>query len=65
VQNSNKHIKKIVRHIGHLPGLFCRLDVRGSVHHSTIHKENPTRCNSVSNFFYSIFIWSSTRFGRL
>ena len=27
-----------------------RLGVRGSVHHSTIHKENPTRCNNVSNF---------------
>jgi len=23
---------------------------------------NPTRCNSVSNFFYFIFIWSSTCF---
>jgi len=40
-------------------------DVHGSVHHSTIHKEkNPTRCNNVSNFYYSIFIWSSTCFGR-
>jgi hypothetical protein len=26
------------------------LDVRGFVHHSTVHKENPTRCNSVSDF---------------
>jgi len=47
--------------------LFCWLrkwvDVRGSVHHSTIHKENPTRCNSVSKFYF-IFIWSSTCFGR-
>jgi len=24
-----------------------------------IHKENPTRCNNVSKFYYSIFIWSS------
>jgi len=39
------------------------LDVRVSVHHSTIHKENPTRCNSVSKFYF-IFIWSSTCFGR-
>jgi len=38
-------------------------DVRGSVHHSIIHKENPTRCNSVSEF-YPIFTWSSTCFGR-
>jgi hypothetical protein len=27
-----------------------KFDVRGSVHHIIIHKENPTRCNSVSNF---------------
>jgi len=42
------------------------LDVRRSVHHksSTIHKENPTRCNNVAKFYYSIFIWSSTCFGR-
>ena len=31
-------------------------DVRGSVHHSIIHKENPKRCNNVSKFYYSIFI---------
>jgi len=24
-----------------------KLDVRGSVHHSTIRKGNPTRCNNV------------------
>jgi len=27
-------------------------------------KKNPTRCNNVSKFYYSIFIWSSTCFGR-
>jgi len=27
-------------------------------------KKNPTRCNNVSTFYYSIFIWSSTCFGR-
>jgi hypothetical protein len=27
-----------------------KLDVRGSVHHGAVHKENPTRCNSVSTF---------------
>jgi len=27
-------------------------------------QKNPTRCNSVSKFCYSIFIWSSTCFGR-
>jgi len=42
---------------------FCDVHVRGSVHRSIIHKENPTRCNSVSKF-YSIFIWNSTCFGR-
>jgi len=40
----------------------CALDVRGYVHHSIIHIENPTRCNSVSKFYF-IFIWSSTCFG--
>jgi len=39
------------------------LGVCGSVHHSIIHKENPTRCNSVSTFYF-IFIWSSTCFGQ-
>jgi len=29
-----------------------------------IKKKNPTRCNNVSKFYYSIFIWSSTCFGR-
>jgi hypothetical protein len=27
-------------------------------------QKNPTRCNSVSKFYYSIFKWSSTCFGR-
>jgi len=27
-------------------------------------KKNPTRCNNVSKFYYSTFIWSSTCFGR-
>jgi len=40
------------------------LNVCGFVHHSKIHKENPTRCNCVSKFYSSIFIWSSTCFGR-
>jgi hypothetical protein len=31
------------------------VDVRGSVQHSKIHKKNPTRCNNVSKFHYSIF----------
>ena len=26
-------------------------------------KKNPTRCNNVSKFYYSIFIWSSKCFG--
>jgi len=41
------------------------LDVLGSVHHSIIHIENPTRCNCVSKFYFIyIYIWSSTCFGR-
>ena len=35
--------------------IFC-LDVRGSVHHNIIHKENPTRCNSVSKFLFNIYV---------
>jgi len=32
------------------------LDVHGSMHHSTILTvKNPTRCNSVSKFYYSLF----------
>jgi len=31
------------------------------VHRSIIHKENPTRCNSVSKIYF-IFMWSSTCF---
>ena len=42
---------------------FILLDVWGSVHHSIIHIENPTKCHSVSKFYF-IFIWSSTCFGR-
>ena len=29
-----------------------------------VHKENPTRCNNISKFYYSIFIWTSTCFGQ-
>jgi len=42
--------------------MHCDLDVCGSVRHSIIHIENPTRCNSVSKFYF-IFKWSSTCFG--
>jgi hypothetical protein len=38
-------------------------DVRGSVHHSIIHIENPTRCTSVSKFYF-IFECSSICFRR-
>jgi len=43
--------------------VWILFDVRGSVHHNKIHKENPTRCNRVTKF-YSIFTWSSTCFRR-
>jgi len=37
--------------------LFCKLDVHGSVHHSTILTvKNPTRCNSVSNFLLFLIL---------
>jgi len=33
------------------------LYVRASVHHSTnLTVKNPTRCNSVSKFYYSLFL---------
>jgi len=37
-----------------------------SVKTSVVHfiKKNPAWCNNVSEFYYSIFIWSSTCFGR-
>jgi len=34
---------------------FIIFDVRGSVHHSTNHK-NPTRCNSVSHLSFHIYM---------
>jgi len=36
-------------------GHWARFDICGSMHHSVIHKENPTRCNSISKF-YLIFM---------
>jgi hypothetical protein len=44
----------------------CRtnsFDISGSVHHRITHIKNPTRCNSVSKFYFR-FIWSLTCFGR-
>ena len=49
---------------------FCNMvtlqhhDVRGSVLHSTIHKDKSNQMQQLSKFYYSIFIWSSTCFGR-
>jgi len=38
-------------------------DVCGSMNHSIIRIENPTRCHNISKFYF-IFIWSSTCFRR-
>jgi len=49
-------VKKLVRkQLGNRCGeiYFCRFI-----------KKNPTRCSNVSKFHYSLFIWSSTYFGR-
>ena len=35
--------------------LSKKFDVRGSVHYSIIHIENPTRCNSVSKFVLYLY----------
>jgi hypothetical protein len=40
-------------------------DVRGSVRHSTIHTEKSNKMQQCIKIYYSIFIWSSTCFGRL
>jgi len=52
-ENVNKEkivYEKRVREYG------SQLDVRGSVQHSIIHIENPTRCNSVSKFLFHIYV---------
>jgi hypothetical protein len=41
-----------------------KLDVRGSVHHSTVHMEKSNKMQQCIKMYYSIFIWSSTSFGR-
>jgi len=46
------------------PLLLAALNFRGLIPTSWFIKKNPTRCNNVSKFYYSIFIWSSTCFGR-
>ena len=40
------------------------LDVRGSVHHSIIHTEIANKIQQCIKIHYSMFIWSSTFFGR-
>jgi len=44
-------------------GLICLMFVDPCIIVKFINK-NPTRCNNVSKFYYCIFIWSSTCFGR-
>jgi len=34
---------------------LSKFNVRGSMHHSIIHIENPTRCNSVSKFISYLY----------
>jgi hypothetical protein len=43
---------------------YFKLDVRGSVHHSTIHTEKSNKLQQCVKMYYSVFIWSSTCFGR-
>jgi len=43
---------------------ISKLDVRGSVHHSTIHTEKSNKMQQCVKIYYFVFIWSSTRFGR-
>ena len=43
---------------------FYNLIVATSCQEMDFIKKNPTRCNNVSKFHYSVFIWSPTCFGR-
>jgi len=60
-------VSKLVWNISHAKMNPARhyneFDICGSVHHSIIRIENPTRSHSVSKFYFT-FIWSSTCFGR-
>ena len=49
--------------VGHPQGVYINLMFVDPCTIVQFTKKNPTRCNSVSEFYYSIFIWSSTCFG--
>jgi hypothetical protein len=40
------------------------VDVCGSMHHSTVHTEKSNKMQQYIKIYYSLFIWSSTCFGR-
>jgi len=44
--------------------LRYKLDLRGSVYHSTIHTQKSNKMQQCIEIYYSIFIWSPTCFGR-
>jgi hypothetical protein len=44
--------------------IHCQFDVHGSVHHSAIHTEMANKMQQCIKIYYSMFIWSSTCFGR-
>jgi len=43
---------------------LSRFNVCWSAHHSTVHKEKSNKMQQCIKFYYSIFTWSSTCFGR-
>jgi len=47
-----------------LTQVHYKSDVRGSVHHSTIHTEIANKMQQCIKIYYSMFIWSSTCFGQ-
>jgi len=51
-------------HTWYTPHTSHNFDVCGSVHHGTIHKEKSNKMQQCIKIDYSLFIWSSTRFGR-
>jgi len=48
----------------YIPTTSFQLDVRGSVHYSSIHTEKSDKIQQCIKIYYSVFIWSSTCFGR-
>jgi hypothetical protein len=60
----NVHIHHISESINFITSLLKDDNTITNYRPGQFIKKNPPRCNSVSKFYYSIFIWSSTCLGR-